>query len=121
MLIVGAIAHWGIGEVSWTVVVSLLLGQIPGVWFGARISSRYDGQELRWLLLVLVGSSGIALLGAPTWLATTITVVGVLGLGIPILLKHYRKPADDPATVPQNSATQNSAHENSAPENSAPD
>ena len=116
MLIVGAIAHWGIGEVSWTVVVSLLLGQIPGVWFGARISSRYDGQELRWLLLVLVGSSGLALLGALTWLATTITVVGVLGLGIPILLKHYRKPADDLATVPQNSAPENSAPENPKPD-----
>lgn len=90
MLIVGAIAHWGLGEVSWTVLVSLLLGQIPGVWFGARISSRYNGQELRWLLLVLVGAGGLALLGAPSWLATTVTVVGCLGLGVPIVVKAIR-------------------------------
>jgi uncharacterized protein len=96
MLAVGAIAHWGIGEVDATIVVSLLLGQIPGVWFGARISSRYDGQELRWLLLVLVGSSGIALLGAPSWLATTVTVVGCLGLGIPIAMKTLRRNRQDP-------------------------
>ncbi len=72
MLVVGAIAHAGLGEIDPTVLVSLLLGQIPGVFIGARISSRYNGQELRWLLLVLVGSAGLALLGVPSWIATTI-------------------------------------------------
>lgn len=98
MLIVGAVAHMGLGEVDWKIVLSLLLGQIPGVFIGARVSSRYDGQELRWLLLVLVGAGGLALLGAPTWLATTITIVGVLGLGVPILWRAFRTrndPDDD--------------------------
>ena len=54
MLVVGAIAHWGWRNRCHR-VLSLLLGQIPGVFIGARISSRYNGQELRWLLLVLVG------------------------------------------------------------------
>ena len=90
MLIVGAIAHWGLGEVDLSVLLSLMLGQIPGVFIGARVSSRYNGQELRWLLLVLVGAGGLALLGAPTWLATTVTVVGVLGLGVPILVRAWR-------------------------------
>ena len=90
MLIVGAIAHAGLGEIDTTVLFSLLLGQIPGVFIGARISSRYNGQELRWLLLVLVGSAGLALLGAPSWLATTTTVVGVLVLGIPIIVRSVR-------------------------------
>lgn len=91
MLIAGAIAHAGLGEVDLTVLVSLLLGQIPGVWIGARVSSRYNGNELRWLLLVLVGSAGLALLGAPAWLATTLTVGGVVGLGAPILVRAYRQ------------------------------
>lgn len=91
MLIVGAIAHTGIGEVDPTVLFSLLLGQIPGVWIGARISSRYNGNELRWLLLVLVGSAGLALLGAPTWIATTLTIGGVIVLGAPILVRAYRQ------------------------------
>lgn len=94
MLIVGAIAHWGLGEVDMTVLLSLMLGQIPGVSIGARVSSRYNGQELRWLLLVLVGAGGLALLGAPTWLATTVTVVGVLGLGVPILVRAWRTRHD---------------------------
>jgi uncharacterized membrane protein YfcA len=90
MLVVGAVAHWGLGEIDATVLFSLLLGQIPGVFIGARISSRYNGQELRWLLLVLVGSAGLALLGAPTWLATTTTVGGVLVLGVPIVVRSVR-------------------------------
>ena len=91
MLVVGAIAHAGLGEIDPTVLVSLLLGQIPGVFIGARISSRYNGQELRWLLLVLVGSAGLALLGVPSWIATTTTVAGVLLLGIPIILRHRKQ------------------------------
>lgn len=60
------------------------------MFIGARISSRYNGQELRWLLLVLVGSAGLALLGAPSWLATSITIGGVLLLGIPIIVRTVR-------------------------------
>lgn len=100
MLIVGAVAHWGLGEVDLTVLLSLMLGQIPGVFIGARVSSRYNGQELRWLLLVLVGAGGLALLGAPSWLATTITVVGVLGLGVPILARAFRTRNHPPAASP---------------------
>jgi uncharacterized membrane protein YfcA len=98
MLVVGAVAHAGLGEVDATVLVSLLLGQLPGVWFGARISARYNGQELRWLLLVLVGSGGLALLGAPAWIATTTTVVGCLVLGVPIVVKavRHRLHLDEP-------------------------
>jgi hypothetical protein len=77
------------GEIDWAIVASLLIGQIPGVFIGARVSSRYNGQELRWLLLVLVGAGGVSLLGAPGWIGTTITVVGVLGLGVPILVRAF--------------------------------
>lgn len=90
MLIVGAIAHAGMGVIDWKIVLSLLLGQIPGVFIGARVSSRYNGQELRWLLLVLVGAGGISLLGAPKWVGTTITIVGVIALGVPILVRAFR-------------------------------
>ena len=78
-----------------TVLFSLLLGQIPGVFIGARISSRYNGsQELRWLLLVLVGSAESHLLGAPTWLATTTTIGGGLMLGVPIVVRSVRDRRD---------------------------
>ncbi|TAK69726.1 MAG: sulfite exporter TauE/SafE family protein [Actinomycetota bacterium] len=103
MLAAGAIAHAGIGGVDLGIVISLLLGQIPGVWLGARISSRYDGQELRWLLLAIVGSSAIALLGAPAWLATTVSIVSIASLGSLVLvraLRHRRHPAGTSADSP---------------------
>ena len=83
-----------------TVVLSLLIGQVPGVFIGARISSRYNGQELRWLLLVLVAAGGVSLLGAPKWVGTSMTVVGVLALGVPIIVRHFRtKPPDSPEST----------------------
>lgn len=99
MLVVGALAHAGMGEVDWSIVVSLLIGQVPGVFIGARVSSRYNGQELRWLLLVLVGAGGVSLLGAPKWVGTTITVVGVVVLGVPILLRAFRHRQQDRTPV----------------------
>ena len=115
MLLVGAIAHWGIGEVDWAVVGSLLVGQIPGVFIGARVSSRYEGKELKWLLLVIIAGAALALLGMPTWIATTVVVVGTLVLGSAIVVKHRRDikltsgPRPDPPDAePANTATVNS-------------
>ena len=59
MLIAGATAHAGFGEILLRVVVSLLLGQIPGVWIGARMSARYDGSALRWLLMAILAATAV--------------------------------------------------------------
>lgn len=77
MLIAGAIAHAGFGDISIAVVVSLLIGQIPGVFIGARLSSRYDGHRLRWLLMVVLAATAIKLLGAPALLSGIIAIAGV--------------------------------------------
>lgn len=77
MLIAGAIAHAGFGDISWVVVVSLLIGQIPGVWIGARMSSRYDGHALRWLLMVILSATALKLLGVSSLIAGMIALVGV--------------------------------------------
>ena len=77
MLIAGAIAHAGFGDISIAVVVSLLIGQIPGVWMGARMSSRYDGHALRWLLMVILAATALKLLGLSSLIAGMIAIVGV--------------------------------------------
>jgi hypothetical protein len=61
------------------------VGQLPGVWIGARISSRYNGQALRLLLLVLVGAAGLALVGVPPLFVAAMTAVGSIAIGIPIV------------------------------------
>ena len=81
MLIAGAIAHAGLGEISIAVVVSLLIGQIPGVIIGSRLSTRYDGHLLRWLLMVILAATALKLLGAPSLLSGVIAIVGVITVG----------------------------------------
>lgn len=78
MLIVGAIAHAGFGVISIAVVVSLLIGQIPGVLIGSRLSSRYDGHLLRYLLMVVLAATALKLLGAPSMVASVIAIIGVV-------------------------------------------
>lgn len=95
MLIVGGLAHWGLGEIDLGVLISLLIGMLPGVWIGARVSSRYDGQALRLLLLVLVGAGGLSLVGIPPLLVGAVTLVGTLIIGTPIVIQTLRHGTDD--------------------------
>lgn len=78
MLIAGAVAHAGFGEILLPVVISLLLGQIPGVWIGARMSARYDGSALRLLLMAVLAATAAKMLGATGLVAG---LVGGVGLG----------------------------------------
>ena len=90
MLIAGAIAHAGLGEIDVAVVISLLIGQLPGVYFGAKLSSRYDGHRLRYLLMVVLAATALKLLGAPSVLAGSIAIVGVVIIGGMIVRERVR-------------------------------
>jgi len=88
MLAVGALAHAGFGDISWAVVVSLLIGQIPGVLIGSRVSSRYDGHALRWLLMVILCATALKLLGLSSLIAGMIAIVGVAVVVVLIVREH---------------------------------
>lgn len=90
MLAVGAIAHAGFGEISIAVVVSLLVGQIPGVIIGSRLSSRYDGHLLRWLLMVVLAATALKLLGAPSVVSGAIAICGVVAVGA-LMIRHLAR------------------------------
>jgi len=96
MLIAGAIAHAGFGSVSIAVVVSLLIGQIPGVWIGARLSSRYDGHMLRWLLMVVLAATALKLLGVSSLITGMIAIVGVALVVILILRERMSARGANP-------------------------
>ncbi|MBU6245938.1 MAG: sulfite exporter TauE/SafE family protein [Actinomycetales bacterium] len=100
MLAVGAIAHAGFGDISWAVVVSLLIGQIPGVLIGSRLSSRYDGHLLRYLLMVVLAATALKLLGAPSLLAGLIAVIGVIAVAAFIIRDRRAARALTPAHDP---------------------
>lgn len=99
MLLVGALLHLGLGEVNLTVLVSLIAGQLPGAFIGARISSRYNGQALRILLLILIGSAGLALLGLAGWAVALMTAAGAILLGIPIIKQTLQDRDEEQHTV----------------------
>ena len=57
-----AMAHWSLGDVNVPVAAQLLLGSIPGVLVGARLTKRVPERALRPLVAVVLAVSGARLL-----------------------------------------------------------
>lgn len=59
LTLIAGLGHWAIGSVDWSLLGSLLIGSLPGIWLGSHASSRVPERILRPMLaimLVLVGS-----------------------------------------------------------------
>jgi uncharacterized membrane protein YfcA len=78
-----ALGHLFFGDVSFAVAGSLMVGAIPGVLIGARISSRAPDHIIRPILVVVLIASGAKLLDAPNeWLLTYLGVAVLVGMGL---------------------------------------
>jgi uncharacterized protein len=63
LTLVAGIGHWIFGSVDWRLLLSLLVGSLPGIYLGSQFAGRIPETLLRFLLavmLVLVGSKLIA-------------------------------------------------------------
>ena len=63
LTLVAGLGHWWLGSVNWSLLLSLLLGSLPGIYIGSHLSSRVPERILRPTLagmLVLVGGKLIA-------------------------------------------------------------
>ncbi|GAA1710178.1 hypothetical protein GCM10009809_03160 [Isoptericola hypogeus] len=60
-----SLGHILYGDFELGLTVPLLIGAIPGAWFGAQVSSRAPGGIIRRALAILLLASGLKLLGAP--------------------------------------------------------
>ncbi len=69
-----SLGHLLFGDFTLGLTGSILVGAIPGVWVGARVSSRSPGSLVRRALAIVMLASGAKLLGAST------AVVLVVGL-----------------------------------------
>ena len=83
LVVSAALGHLLFGDFRMDLTVSLLIGSIPGVYLGARISSRAPGGLIRALLAIVLLASALKLLGAGDALtvgalaaATLVTVTG---------------------------------------------
>ncbi|MCA2225763.1 sulfite exporter TauE/SafE family protein [Nonomuraea aurantiaca] len=70
-----ALGHLLFGDFQLTLTVSLLIGSIPGVYLGARISSRAPGGLIRALLGIVLLASALKLLDV----SNTVTVWALAG------------------------------------------
>ncbi|GAA2211288.1 sulfite exporter TauE/SafE family protein [Nonomuraea monospora] len=78
-----ALGHLLFGDFQLDLTLSLLIGSIPGVYLGARISSRAPGGLIRAMLAIVLLASALKLLDVSNTLtvwallaATAVTVVG---------------------------------------------
>jgi hypothetical protein len=55
------LAHWSQGHTDWGIVVALLVGSVPGVWAGSRLSQYVPTTPLRFFLALLLAGTGIKL------------------------------------------------------------
>jgi uncharacterized membrane protein YfcA len=84
LLYVAGAAHWAAGNIDFGILFWLLLGSIPGVLIGGRLTLSIPEQRLRLLLAGVLGLAGIKLLDVPG--AGTIVVVVLSAGGVALLV-----------------------------------
>lgn len=85
-----ALAHLLFGDVHLALTLSLILGSVPGVYIGARISAqRASGSVVRSVLLLTLALSGIKLLGASASTLAGLVAAGAVAV-LAIELSHRR-------------------------------
>jgi uncharacterized membrane protein YfcA len=97
-----AIGHLIFGDLQFGLTSSVLVGAIPGVYVGARISATASDRFIRPALIAVLTISSLKLIGASNGLllATTIVSVIVMAAGFALGARRRRRQADAPKRVP---------------------
>jgi uncharacterized membrane protein YfcA len=90
-----ALGHLFFGDLHLDLAATILIGSVPGVLLGARLSSRAPGGLVRAALVVVLLASAVKLFGAPNW---SILVVAAAALTVAVLV--FRRPVQAPAAEP---------------------
>jgi uncharacterized membrane protein YfcA len=80
-----ALGHMLFGDVKLPLTAALLIGAIPGVIMGARMSAVAPSGPLRWALAVVLSASGVKLLGASNGQLLLVLCAGLI-IGVALLL-----------------------------------
>ncbi len=59
LTLVAGIGHATLGNVDWVLLVSLLIGSLPGIWLGARLTRSMPERYVRTLLCASLVAAGI--------------------------------------------------------------
>jgi uncharacterized membrane protein YfcA len=63
LTLISGIGHAAIGTVSFSLLLYLILGSIPGVWLGAKLNAKANDEWVRILLVIILLGIGIKLIG----------------------------------------------------------
>jgi uncharacterized protein len=59
LTLVAGIGHATLGHVDWVLLVSLLIGSLPGIWLGAQLTRRMPEGIVRGLLCISLVTAGV--------------------------------------------------------------
>jgi uncharacterized membrane protein YfcA len=92
-----ALGHLLFGDFQLALTASLLVGCIPGVYAGARLSSRAPDHAIRPVLVAVLVASALKLLGAPTGIAAATGVA--LGTVTTLVTRRSHRRAGSAAST----------------------
>jgi len=92
LVVSAAIGHLIFGDFVFVLTASLLIGSVPGVYIGARISSRSADGVIRPILVTILTASALSLLGVPTPVIGGL-LVGAITAGVAFLFVAHRRAA----------------------------
>ena len=97
LVISAAVGHALFGDLRLDIAGAVLLGSIPGVLLGARISSRAPGGIVRTALVIVLLASSLKLLDVPTTAVGIVTGAAILVAVAVTVWRHVRRVPDRPA------------------------
>jgi uncharacterized membrane protein YfcA len=109
--LVGAasLGHLLFGDFKLGLTGALLVGALPGVYVGARMSAKAPDHLIRPVLVVVLAVSALKLLGAPTQAVGLVLVAAAVAAVVTFVLRRARRggpgPSSDPTSPPTVSAT----------------
>jgi uncharacterized membrane protein YfcA len=110
LVLSAAIGHAFFGDLHLDIAGAVLLGSIPGVLIGARISSRAPGGIVRAALVIVLLASALKLLDVPTTAVGIITGAAILvAVGLAVWRRVTRPASEAPEQTPRAEAEKENA------------
>ena len=89
LLYVAGAAHWAAGNVDFSILGWLLLGSIPGVLIGGRLTLSIPDRTLRLVLAGVLGLAGIKLLNVPGAGPIVVAALAAGAVALLVWLGHH--------------------------------
>ena len=95
-----ALGHALFGDLHVDIAAAVIVGSIPGVLLGARISSRAPAGLIRTALVVVLLSSALKLLDVPNEVVGVVTIAAAITAAVAVTVARGRRRAAEPDPSP---------------------